>query len=829
MTTTVRHAIISFVTAVTLSVVPIAHGAGVTIITHGLNGNADGWVTGMANQIPNHTAFPGSSYTFYKLYFIPIGGGSYQLTWARLAGSQPSLTDSAEILVALDWSQLADGYSVDTYQIAASVASVLQNTSFISELNGHALSELPLHLVGHSRGGSLMSEVSLRLGINGVWVDHLTTLDPHPLNNDGFSDFIYPTVDAPVRTYENVLFHDNYWQDIAGLIYGEPVAGAYIRKLVNLCGGYGGCSGVAGAYHANVHLWYHGTLDMRNPADDTEAQMGNAEFSTWYVSNETNGFNAGFKWSLIGQGDRTSLDRPLGAGFPAIRDGYNQNWDVGAGQNGNRTFLPSNNGNWPNVIRFNLVSTNQPQQGTNISVKYFYQWAQPNTSVASLSFYLDDDFNPLNSNSRLLQQITVPGNSASFVSFQTLTLGLNATNAPAGNHFLYAKITGGGSTRYLYAPEMLSVRPPSDLVPPTVSITNPPGAKTYTNAQTVTLSASATDNVGVVSVWFYDGSTLKGTDTNAAYTYNWSFTAADGGPHIWTARAYDGAGNVSTSSPVTLTVSIDITPPTVGISTPTNEQFLATSTLTVTGTATDPGPSASGISVVEVRLNGGSWTNATGTTSWTRSVTLSPCANTIEARSRDKAGNYSSIASNSVTYIPPNTPPSTPSNISPASGLIGVSLTPTLQATAFHDPDCLGDTHAASQWQVLNSGGAIVVADSGTDPANKVNWIVPAGKLFYGSNYQWRVRYQDSRNGWSSYSTPTTFITLGPLLSGTKQGANIVLQWPTNAPGFMLQWSTNLAAMVWSNATPSPVIVNGQYAVTNNMTNALRLYRLRKP
>jgi hypothetical protein len=127
-----------------------------------------------------------------------------------------------------------------------------------------------------------------------------------------------------------------------------------------------------------------------------------------------------------------------------------------------------------------------------------------------------------------------------------------------------------------------------------------------------------------------------------------------------------------------------------------------------------------------VRLNGGGWSNATGTASWTRSVTLSPCFNTIEARSRDKAGNYSIIASNVVTYTPPNTVPNTPTNVSPPSGAAGVPVTPTLEASAFSDPDpvCLGDIHAASQWQVLSAGGRIV-ADSGTDTVNKVSWVVP--------------------------------------------------------------------------------------------------------
>ena len=372
-----------------------------------------------------------------------------------------------------------------------------------------------------------------------------------------------------------------------------------------------------------------------------------------------------------------------------------------------------------------------------------------------------------------------------------------------------------------------------DTTPPAVSITNPPTARIYTNWLTVTISANATDNVGVTSVAFYDGASLKGTDTTAPYTCDWPLSAADNGVHTWTARACDAGGNASTSTPVSLTVSIDLTPPTVAITSPPNGQILTTSPVTVTGTATDPEAPASGVSLVQVRVNGGSWSNATGTTGWTRSVALSPCANTIEARSLDNAGNYSAIASNVVIYTSPNTVPSTPINVFPANGATGVALTLTLQATAFSGAGCAGDTHAVSQWQVLNSAGAIVVADSGTDPVNKVSWTVPANKRAYGSNYVWRVRYGDNQSRWSSNSAQTAFATIQPPLGGTKQGSNIVLSWPTNAPGFNLQWSPRLGANLetthWSNATPAPVVVNRQWAVTNGLTNLLRLYRLKKP
>jgi hypothetical protein len=430
-----------------------ASAAGVTIITHGLNGNVDDWVISMANQMTGYYRFPGTSSTCYELYFTP-SGNSYTLTWARIGGAAPTTTDSGEILVKLDWRQLAnDSYS--TYDVAPAVVAGLLQTTFVSEMNGHALAELPIHLIGHSRGGSLVCEISRLLGTSGVWVDHLTTLDPHPLNNDGFDDFPYTVVDAPARSYENVLFHDNYFQTLNLLFYGEPVLGAYVRELTYLEGGYEGIA----ASHSDVHLWYHGTIDSRIPANDTVASITSSERQTWWAPDETygnwGGFFAGFYYSLIGGGDRLSTDQPAGPGTDLVRDGYNQLWGAfGAGTSPNRYQLPSNNGSWPNLIRLDLLGTNSVAQGDAVLFKYFIQ----NLQSATVTFFLDNDWNPLNGVVRQIGQLSESAVTRTQIKFPQFTFDTLSTTP--GTYAVFARITAGGHTRYLYATEPLTIRPP---------------------------------------------------------------------------------------------------------------------------------------------------------------------------------------------------------------------------------------------------------------------------------------------------------------------------------------------------------------------------------
>src|SRR5207248_4699384 len=73
---------------------------------------------------------------------------------------------------------------------------------------------------------------------------------------------------------------------------------------------------------------------------------------------------------------------------------------------------------------------------------------------------------------------------------------------------------------------------------------------------TVTVSANASDNVGVAGVQFLlDGANLGAEVTAAPYAVSWGTTVAANGIHTLTARARDAAGNQTTASAVTVPVS----------------------------------------------------------------------------------------------------------------------------------------------------------------------------------------------------------------------------------------------------------------------------------
>jgi beta-lactamase superfamily II metal-dependent hydrolase len=101
-----------------------------------------------------------------------------------------------------------------------------------------------------------------------------------------------------------------------------------------------------------------------------------------------------------------------------------------------------------------------------------------------------------------------------------------------------------------------------DTTPPSTAITAPANGATLSG--TVSVTASASDNVSVAKVEFYLDGALQSTDTTAPYAWSWNTTSTANAGHTLTSKAYDGAGNSATSAIVNVTVSnsADTTAPT---------------------------------------------------------------------------------------------------------------------------------------------------------------------------------------------------------------------------------------------------------------------------
>lgn len=107
-----------------------------------------------------------------------------------------------------------------------------------------------------------------------------------------------------------------------------------------------------------------------------------------------------------------------------------------------------------------------------------------------------------------------------------------------------------------------------------------------------------------------------------------------------------------------------------------------------------------------------------------------------------------------------NNAPAKPANSAPTAGATNQSLSPTLTASAFSDPDA-GDTHISSQWIIRKQGETAPFIDSGETTAEKTSFS--AAGLTNSTVYSWQVRYKDSAGAWSDYSDATLFTTVSPV------------------------------------------------------------------
>src|SRR5213079_2018920 len=116
----------------------------------------------------------------------------------------------------------------------------------------------------------------------------------------------------------------------------------------------------------------------------------------------------------------------------------------------------------------------------------------------------------------------------------------NTTTASNGFHTLTARARDAAGNATTSSAVTVTVF--NDGTPPTVSITSPLSGSTVFD--TITVTADASDNVGVAGVQFrLDGANLGAEDTSAPYSVAWDTTVAASGQHSLTAVARDAAGN----------------------------------------------------------------------------------------------------------------------------------------------------------------------------------------------------------------------------------------------------------------------------------------------
>ena len=178
-----------------------------------------------------------------------------------------------------------------------------------------------------------------------------------------------------------------------------------------------------------------------------------------------------------------------------------------------------------------------------------------------------------------------------------------------------------------------------------------------------------------------------------------------------------------------------------------------------------------------------------------------------------------------------------PSNVSPANGATALSLTPTLQSSAFSDSDA-GATHAASQWQISTTPNDYSTPVLNlTSGSRLTSYPLPSGILDHSTTYYWHVRYQDNNGYWSLWSPETSFTTAaaqvetatstGPAAfdasSGTIQNLTAVsesampsqdkpdIQFPHGFFEFNITGLTHGQSVILTITLPSAVPDNAQY------------------
>jgi chitodextrinase len=135
------------------------------------------------------------------------------------------------------------------------------------------------------------------------------------------------------------------------------------------------------------------------------------------------------------------------------------------------------------------------------------------------------------------------------------TTSFSDTGLSPSTTYSYAvkAVDAAANTSAVSAPASATTLTP-DTTAPTVVLTAPSGSAPVSG--TITISANASDDVGVAGVTFLVDNVVVGNeDTTSPYSVSWDTTAVSNGTHTIVARARDTSNNSTDSAPLTVTVS----------------------------------------------------------------------------------------------------------------------------------------------------------------------------------------------------------------------------------------------------------------------------------
>ncbi len=229
--------------------------------------------------------------------------------------------------------------------------------------------------------------------------------------------------------------------------------------------------------------------------------------------------------------------------------------------------------------------------GTDTASPYTFNWNSVGIGTYPLTAKATDNSGAVTTSSSInvtvgapnnppAVNITLPANNATFTAPANLTINASAsdsdgaiskvdfyqgssligtattspysvswTNIPAGTYTLTAKATdNSGAVTTSTAVNVISNAAPS------VAITSPTSAASFSAPANLTINANASDADGTVTqVEFYQGSTLLGTDTSSPFSVAWNNVPV--GSYDLFVKATDNRGAVSVSSFVTINVT----------------------------------------------------------------------------------------------------------------------------------------------------------------------------------------------------------------------------------------------------------------------------------